>query len=98
MSVIVLPGIGGIIIQPLTVFYYPEIADQALPFLRNHEINEFGGIRLSGRRTFRLAKGVIGVNQKGIAAEENIEVVHFLFGGHPGAAVGLFPNSIQNNL
>jgi len=62
--VIELPGVGRIIVNAFTVSVRSIGADDFLPFFRNEKVNESGCQLLPRRGTRRLAKGMIGIDQK----------------------------------
>ena len=59
-----LPGVGRIVVNALTIRVHSIGADDFLPFFRNEKVNESGCQFLPRRGTRRLAKGMIGIDQK----------------------------------
>ena len=87
-SVVVLPGICGIVVQAFTIPIDAVFSYDFLARIGNHEIDKPRRQRLAGGRPGRLTKRVVGVDQKGIAPEKDLKIVDLFFGRHPGAAVG----------
>jgi len=87
LLIIVLFGVFRVLVEPLSVLIPAEVADDSLPLLRCHELNEFGGYDRAGSGALRLTQRVIRIHEKRISPEEYFETRHFLPFGHPRAAV-----------
>ena len=68
---VILLSVGRIVIHALAIEVFAVTTDNALALVGTHEVDEKGGEILLQRGAFGLAQGMIGIDQIGIASEQD---------------------------